>query len=193
MAQNQLINSLIDLGIPDKPPDGVKDAEVRAVYDFVIKSINNLHRAIEQFGGVTTKDITQWSLLKPSDTLFRQNVGRFYVIAKENIAAGAFVNLVNDAGVCKAQNSNSVGKPAHGYCNIPTGATTGNFTEVILAQGLLAIGGVNPGQAIFLSNVNGAASTVADTGVGRIEQYLGIGVAPGIVYINITMGQYIQH
>src|SRR5882762_9674957 len=101
MAQNQLINSLMDIGIPDKAPDGVKDPEIRAVYEFVIKAINSLHRNIEQFNGVTTKDITQWPLLKPSDTLLRQNLGRLYIVAKENINAGAFVNLMLDAGICK--------------------------------------------------------------------------------------------
>ncbi len=193
MAQNLLINSIIDLGIPDKPPDGVQNPEVRAVYDFVIRIANAFHRGIEQFGGVTTKDITQWPQIQPSDTLYRQNVGRFYVIAKEAIAAGAFVSLMNDGGICKVQNSDSLGKPAHGYCNIPGGAIAGNFTEVILSQGLLSIGGVNPGQAIYLSHVPGVASIVPDVAVGRIEQFLGIGIAPGIVYIDISLGQWIQH
>src|SRR6267143_5718422 len=148
-----LLNSSINLGIPDKAPDGVQNPEVRAVYEFVIQAINSLHRGIEQFNGVTTRDITQWSQSKPSDTLLRQNLGRLYVIAKENIAYGAFVNLVNVGGVCQVQNSDSLGKPAHGYCNIPGGVLTGNFTEVILSQGILAIGGLNPGQAIYLSHV----------------------------------------
>ncbi|SRR5258706_968005 len=187
------LNSQIILGLPDRAPDGIKNAEVRELYEFVIAAFKNLQQGIEQFNGITTRDITQWPQSKPSDTLLRQNLGRFYVIAKEILAFGAFVNLVLDAGICKAQNSNSVGKPAHGYCNIPNGATAGNFTEVILSQGILAIGGLNPGQAIYLSNVNGVASTVPDVAAGRIEQFLGIGVAPGIAYIDISLGQYIQH
>jgi len=191
MATN--INSVIDVGIPDHAPDGVQSPEVKAVYEFVIQALNNLHRGIERFSGVTTRDITQWSQSKPSDTLLRQNLGRLYVIAKEIIAYGAFVNLVNVGGVCQVQNSDSLGKPAHGYCNIVGGVLAGNYTEIILSQGILAIGGLNPGQAIYLSHVLGVSSTVPDVAAGRIEQFLGIGVAPGIAYIDISLGQYIQH
>src|SRR2546430_7524269 len=190
MAQNLLINSLINLGLPDKSPDGVKDPEVRAVYEFIIRAFNSFQRGIEQFSGITTKDITQWSQLQPSDTLFRQNLGRFYVLANEAIAAGAFVNLLNVAGVCKVQNANSIGKPAHGYCNVAGGVLAGNFTEIILGQGMLAIGGVNPGDALYLSNNPGLAALAHDVADGRIAQYLGVGVAPGVAYIDITLGQY---
>ena len=194
MAQNpNVLNSQIDLGLPDTPPDGIKTPEVRGVYEFVINSINNLVRAIEQFVGITTKDITQWSQLIPTDTLLRHQAGRLYVTASENIAFGAFINLHNNAGVLNVRNSDSLGKPAHGYCNISGGVLAGARTEVILSQGILPIGGILPGQAIYLSHVLGAPSTVPDVAAGRTEQFLGIGVAPGIAYIDISLGQYIQH
>lgn len=194
MPQNpNVLNSQIDLGIPDTPPDGIKNPEVKGVYEFVINSINNLVRSIEQFGGITTKDITQWPQLVPTDTLLRHQAGRLYVVASENIAFGAFINLHNNAGVLNVRNSDSLGKPAHGYCNIPNGVVAGARTEVILSQGILPIGGLLPGQAIFLSHVLGVAATVPDIAAGRIEQFLGIGVAPGIAYIDISLGQYVQH
>jgi hypothetical protein len=194
MATNPfLLNSSVNLGISSTPPDGIKNIEVRELYSFTINVANNLLRAIEQFVGITTKDISQWPQLVPSDTLLRNQTGRFYVVASENIAFNAFVNLHNVAGVCNVRNANSVAKPAHGYCNIPGGVIAGNITEVILSQGLLILGGLLPGQAIFLSVVNGVASTVPDVAAGHIEQFLGIGVAPGIAYIDISLGQYVQH
>lgn len=195
MPQNpNVLNSNVDLGIPDTPPDGVKNPEVRGVYEFVINTINNLVRAIEQFVEPTTKDITQWSQILPTDTLLRFQAGRLYVVASENIAETAFVNLHNAAGILNVRNANSAGgKPAHGYCNIPGGVVAGNRTEIILSQGLRAVAGLLPGQAIYLSNVNGIPSTVPDVAAGRLEQFLGIGVAPGIAYIDISLGQYIQH
>lgn len=193
MAQNpNVLNSSIDLGTPDTPPDGIKNPEVRGVYEFVINTINNLVRSIEQFVGITTKDITQWPQLVPTDTLLRHQAGRLYAIASENIVFGAFINLHNAAGVLNVRNADSLGKPAHGYCNIQ-GVVAGARTEVILSQGILPIGGLLPGQAIYLSHVLGVASTVPDVAAGRIEQFLGIGVAPGIAYIDISLGQYIQH
>src|SRR6266853_3628220 len=188
MASSTIINSLINLGIPSQAPDFIRNPEVRAAVDLSISATNALLRALEQYGGITQKDITLWNFLQPADTLLRHQLGRFYVIAKENIAAGAFINLINDAGVCKVQNSDSLGKPAHGYCNVSGGVLAGNFTEVILSQGILAIGGILPGQAIYLSHILGTPATVPDVAAGRIEQFLGIGVAAGIVYIDISLG-----
>ncbi len=194
MAQNpNVLNSQINLALPDTPPDGIRSPEVKAVYDFVINSLNNLLRGIEQFVGITTKDITQWPQLKPTDTLLRFQEGRLYVIASENIAQYAFVNLFSNGGVLNVRNSDSLGKPAHGYCNILNGVLAGARTEVILSQGIMPVAALLPGQAIYLSHVLGAPSIVPDVAAGRTEQFLGIGVAPGIAYIDISLGQYIQH
>ncbi|SRR6266571_4212373 len=193
MASPTNFNSLINLGLPAQAPDFIKNPEVRAAVEMSILSINALLRAIEQYGGITQKDITLWSSLHPNDTLLRHQQGRFYLPAFEALAFGAFINLFSDAGICKARNSSSIAKPAHGYCNVTGGSLAGAFTEVILAQGILAVTGILPGQALYLANTAGLSSTVPDTAVGRIEQFLGIGVAPGIAYIDITLGQYIQH
>lgn len=193
MPDQVTINSSINLGLPDKAPDDIKNPEVRAVYEFAINSINNLLRSIEQFTGITTKDITQWPQLRPPDTLLKQNLGRYYVRASENLAFGNFVNIHNNAGECNVQKANSIAKPAHGYCNIPNGAIAGQITEIILAQGILVILGLNAGDKIYLSNIPGVAGIAPDVAAGRIEQFLGLAVAPGIAYIDIAMGQYIQH
>src|SRR5258708_24366837 len=194
MAQNpNVLNSQINLALPDTPPDGIRSPEVKAVYDFVINSLNNLLRGIEQFVGITTKDITQWPQLKPTDTLLRFQEGRLYVIASENIAQYAFVNLFSNGGVLNVRNSDSLGKPAHGYCNILNGVLAGARTEVILSQGIMPVAALLPGQAIYLSHVLGSPSIVPDVASRRNVQSLGIGVAPGIAYIDISLGQYIQH
>ena len=153
-------------------------------------------RAFEQYTGATQKDITEWSSLSPSDTLIRHQAGRLYAVASEAIAFGEFVNLHNVAGVLNIRKANGAAgtvRPAYGYCSTTGGIALGAKGEVILSQGLLAVGGLNPGQAIYLSAVAGAPTTVALTGAGQLEQFLGIGVAANLAYINISSGQFIQH
>jgi hypothetical protein len=190
------INSQINLGIPDTPPDGLKSGEVKELYAFTINAMNNILRNLEQFVGITTKDITQWSQLTPQDTLLRHEAGRLYVIAGENLSFGSFVGLVNNAGVLnvkKAFSTNPNPLPAVGYCNIPGGAIAGQITEIILSQGILSVTGLNPGQPIYLSGTPGVPSTTPDTTVFHIEQFLGIGIATNLAYIDISLGEYVQH
>lgn len=190
------INSVVNLNVPATAPDGFKNPEVRAAVELFLNGLNNLLREFETYTGATQKDVTLWSSLKPTDTLIRHQAGRLYVIAGENLSVGDFINLYNDGGVLKVRKSNGTAgtiRPAHGYCSTSGGILTGNIGEVILAQGELAVTGLLPGQPIYLSTVAGLATVTPLTGVGQLEQFLGIGVATNLAYINIAMGQYIQH
>lgn len=196
MAGNVNLNSIINLNIPAVVPDGFQNPEVRSAVEMFLNSMNNLLRSVEQYSGITQKDITTWNSIIPSDTLLRHQLGRFYVEASEDIPLNNFINLHNVAGVTKARKAQGTAgtvRKAHGFCSTTGGMLTGNIGEVILSQGLVAIGGVAPGQDIFLSLVAGVPGLVALTGAGQLEQYLGTGVATNLVYIDISMGQFIQH
>lgn len=196
MAGQVPVNSVVNLNAPATVPDGFENPEVRAAVELFLGSQLNLLRALEQYVGITQKDITLWNSIVPSDTLLRHQAGRLYVTASEAISFGHFINLHNNAGVLncrKAQGTAGTVRVAQGYCNDADGAAIGERTEVILSSGLLAVGGVAPGQAIYLSTVAGVPTTVPLTGAGQLEQFLGIGVATNLVYIDISLGQYIQH
>jgi hypothetical protein len=196
MPTGSSINSVINLNIPATVPDAFENPEVRAAVELFLNTLNNLLRNLELFGGISPKDVTTWNDLLPSDTLLRHQLGRLYPIANETLAFGSFINLHNNAGVINARKANAASglvKPAHGYCSQAGGITAGNRGEIILSQGLLGIGGVSPGAPIYLSTTPGVATLVAPTGAGQLEQFLGIAVATDIVYIDISLGQYIQH
>lgn len=190
------VNSVINLNTPATVPDGFEDPQVRSAVDLFLQTFSNLLRNIEQYVGITQKDITLWDSLLPTDTLLRHQAGRLYVEASEAINNGHFINLHNDAGVLKcrkAQGTSGAVRPAHGFCSTSGGIIAGERGEVILSQGLLAISGVLPAQAIYLSTAAGQAGTAALTAAGQLEQFLGIGVALDLVYVDISLGPYIQH
>lgn len=189
-------NSVINLNVPAVAPDGFEDPQVKAAVELFLNGMNNLLREMERYGGFTQKDITLWSSLLPTDTLLRHQTGRLYVTASEAISLGDFVNLHNNAGVLNARKANGASgavKATRGFCSTVGGIALGARGEVILSQGLLTISGVNPGDNVFLSATPGQGTLTALTGAGQLEQYLGTAVATNLVYVDITMGQYIQH
>lgn len=197
MPSTQLtINSLINLFLPAAAPESFQDPQVKAAVDLMLTGFNNILRGLEQYTGATQKDVTLWNSLVPGDTIISGQHRRLYGIANEALAFGDFINLVNVAGVLQFRKSNGaagVVKPAHGFCITIGGIAIGNFGEVTLKSGLLAVTGLLPGQAIYQSATPGLAGTVALVGAGQLEQFIGIGVASNLAYIDISMGSYIQH
>lgn len=194
MAQQNSINSQINLGLSLDLATNFKTPEVRQLAETFVLTFNNLLRGIEQYGGFTQKDPSYWAYETPVTTLLRQNLGRFYAIASENIAASAIINIHNVAGIANIRNANSsTNKPAVGYCSTSGGVLLGDEGEFILSQGIIPLTGVVPGDRLFLSATNGLLQIGPDLTVGHIEQFCGIGVAVDIAYIDITMGSWIQH
>lgn len=186
------INSQINLGLPSEAPEIFTQPQVKASVDLFINGLNNLLRAFEQFGGITQKPEEDWSTITPQDTLLRQNSGRFYLQASEALPFGSLINI-HDSGGVRARLASSDGKPAHGYCNVQGGVDAGEDCEVILGMGLVGIGGITPGQNLYLSASPGLAALSPDLGAGRIEQFVGLAIGNDLAYIQITLGQYIQH
>lgn len=194
MTQQLNLNSIVNLGLPADLSNNFRNPEVKALAEATFNSLNNLLRNIEQYCGMSPRDPSLWAVETPSDTLYRQNLGRFYGKASENIAVGAVINIFNNAGVVGVRNANSsTAKPAAGYCNVSTGVLAGAYGEFILSQGLMPIAGINPGDRLFLSAVNGLIQVGPDVTAGHIEQFIGLGIASGIVYVDITLGTWIQH
>jgi hypothetical protein len=189
-------NSIINLGLPNASPDNFTDPQVKAAVELFLTALNNLLVEIERYTGITQRDVSLWNSLLPTDTLLRQNLGRLYVIAFENLIFGDLINIFNDAGTLKARKANAANglvKPARGFCSTTAGILTGSKGEVILSQGLATITGVARGDTLFLSTSAGQASITASTGAGQLEQFIGIGVDTNVAYIDISMGAYLQH
>lgn len=196
MAQSSDINSIVNLNIPSSAPDGFTDPQVRAAVEMFLVAQLNMLRSFELYTGATQKDITLWASLQPTDTLIRHQAGRLYVTAGENINAGDFVNLYLDAAILKCRKAQATAgsvRPARGYCSTAGGILLGDRGEVILSQGILEIGGVVPGTSYFLATSAGQATAVAPVAAGQLEQFLGVGIADNLLYIDIALGAYVQH
>lgn len=191
------INSLANLGLPSTVTEQFLDPQVKGSVELFISSLSNLLQFIEQYSGITRKDITLWDYLVASDTLLAHQLRRFYVVAGENLTFGQLVEVYNVAGVAKVRRAQATAgtvRPARGFVNISTGITSGSRGEVILSEGILTVSGVTPGQALYLSAATpGAFTATAPTGVGQLEQFVGFGVATDRAYVNIANGNYIQH
>lgn len=185
------INSPFSLQIPDTPVTKVKEVygDLVAIYN----SLQQLQGALTDFCGITAQQSDFWAQLTPEMTLFPQNLSRFYPLVSENIAAGAMVNLYNNAGTINARNANATNntKPCHGFA--PSPILAGSNGEVDLFNGLCgSIVGLTPGTRYFLDTANGLITNVAPVAAGNIEQAIGLALSANRLYF-ITNLQFIQH
>lgn len=184
--QTSNLNSLINVGLVPDPPDSIQNEEVKGIYTVLMQGINNIIRYIEQYCGVTQKDITQWSYLLPSDTILTANLRRLYVKANVALSYGHFVNLYNSGAILEAKKADSsIPLLAHGYMNVGSGVAAGDFCEVILMSGLVLISGVVRGTSYYLAP-NGLISNTP----GTKKQFVGFGVATDTLCVCIDTAAF---
>lgn len=204
MAQKPSLNSILNLGIPAVTPDMFKDdPAAQKVAELVISVMQNLQLLLEQYGGYTQKDITEWPFIKLTDTLLAHQLRRFYVNNKnikctQALAFGDLVNIWNNAGVSSVQKAFALAgnvKRAFGICSTVGGIAIGGTGEIILLECLVNIAGVFPGDILFLSKAaqGGIVANVPPVAVGDLEQTVGFGIDVGVAYLHMMNGTYIQH
>lgn len=184
MAQQSTnLNSAINAGLPSSVPENITTPDGKSVFSTMIQVVTNLINAIEQYCGVTQKDITQWSTLAPADTIVAYNMGRLYVRATVALSYGVMINLFDSGAELQARKADEgAGRRCHGYMNVPGGVAIGDFCEVILINGLVQIIGVVRGSTYWLAN-NGLITAAAS------NQVIGFGVATNWLYVAIDSGK----
>lgn len=97
------------------------------------------------------------------------------VISSENLAAGALVNLYNNAGVLNVRNADgtAAGKPAEGF--VLAAVTSPAAATVYLEEAqITGLSGLTIGADAFLSTtVAGAVTNTVPSGTGKVAQYVG--------------------
>lgn len=108
------------------------------------------------------------------------------ITASENLAAGNFVNVWNDAGTAKVRKADATtaGKEAHGF--VLSAVTSGAAATVYFEGPNIGVTGQTPGP-VFLSTTAGIATSTAPSSAGNVVQR--IGVATGATSINFETGQ----
>lgn len=96
-------------------------------------------------------------------------------VTSENLAAGDFVNLYNNAGVLTARkaDASAAGKPADGFV---LGASTSPASNTVYlpSQTNTGLTGLTPGTTYYLDPATpGKATLTAPSGVGKVSQVLG--------------------
>lgn len=99
------------------------------------------------------------------------------IVASENLVAGDFVNVWNDAGTPKVRKADaSNNRPAVGF--VKDAVTSGNNASVYFEGTNDDLTGLTIGATYFLSaSTPGEAVSVAPTGSGEIVQILGRAIA----------------
>lgn len=185
------INSPFSLNMPETPQTNNKElfSELAIIYN----ALQTLQQAISTYTGAAPPPSEYWAVLTPGETLFPQNHNRFYPISSENIAAGAVINLWNNAGVLNVRNANATNntKPCHGYA--PATIVSPARGEIVLFNGLCtSIAGMTPGQRYWLHTVNGLIVNAPPVAAGNIEQAVGLALSATVLYF-ITDLDFIQH
>lgn len=98
------------------------------------------------------------------------------VLASENLAAGDFVNIFNDAGTAKARKADATtaGKEAHGFVLSAVSAT--NNASVYFEGTNTSVTGQTPG-VVFLGTTAGTATSTAPSGSGNVVQRIGFAIS----------------
>lgn len=94
--------------------------------------------------------------------------------ANENLSAGNFVSLVNNAGAINVRkaDASTVGKPAHGFvlANVTSPA---NATVYFLSNTNTACSGLTVGADYYLATTAGTITSTVPSTAGNVVQWIG--------------------
>jgi hypothetical protein len=95
------------------------------------------------------------------------------LLASENLAAGDFVNVFNDAGTVKVRKADATvsGKEANGF--VLSAVTAGANAAVYFEGTNNQLSGLTGGVMYFLSTTAGGVTATAPSGSGNIVQKIG--------------------
>lgn len=167
-----------NLGLPAVPEEGMTPELFKEVLKLQ-NAIKIVMAALDQYTGVIGQDQEIWDAITPITTLgglYR----RVYVRAGEDLPAGNFVNLYNDAGTLKARlASSAAGFKARGFVN--TAALNGEMAEVILQGIHVLFSGLTPGTMYYIAGTPGQITTAATA------QMIGFALSDQILYVSPTL------
>jgi hypothetical protein len=97
------------------------------------------------------------------------------LLATENLTAGKYVNIYDDAGTPKCRLADSTNdRPAHGY--VKDAVTSGNNATIYFEGANDDLSGIVGGTRYYLGAAGAATATVPSTPTDVIIQLLGVGI-----------------
>lgn len=186
-------SSPVNFNITQTPQPGLPP-ETQAAFGSLYNAMQQVIYTFMTYCGIGPLINSQWlSNVNNYNTVQAHNLRRFYVTPSEPIPFGAMVNLYLNSGVLTARLANATDytKPADGFCSTAGGIATGAAGEIILGAGICYISGIIAGTRYYLSTTGGAVANGPAVAAGNLEQYIGIGVASGVLFCDF--GSYVRH
>jgi hypothetical protein len=110
------------------------------------------------------------------------------VLTSENLSAGDFVNIYDDAGTAKARkaDASTAGKEAHGFV---LDAVVSAANAVVYFEGTNSqISGATPGRVYLSATTPGGITPTPPTNAGNVVQQ--VGVATAATSMNVEVKQH---
>ena len=100
------------------------------------------------------------------------------VVASEALAAGALVNIYDNAGTPTVRNADATtsGKPVVGF--VLAAAASGATATVYFEGTITGLTGLTAGTRMYLDTTAGAITATAPSAAGNVVQYVGTAISP---------------
>lgn len=188
-------SSPVDFRIPQTPSDELPSA-VKGTFNELYGAVQQIIQTFTQYCGIGQQPGQFWDQLASQDitsTVLSGNLRRLYITAFEDLPYGAVVCIFDDTGTLKARLANATDntKPVDGFCSTVGGILAATVGEIQLSTGVIPVSGLTLGARYFLSTTDGLITDTAPVAAGNIEQYLGVALTTGALYLNA--GYWIQH
>jgi hypothetical protein len=122
-------------------------------------------------------------------TLFPTGIGAdaVTILASEAIAAGAWVNVYNNAGTANVRNAIASGPGFKAFGYVKSAVASGASATVFFDDVNDSLSGLTPGEQYLSSTVPGAGTATAPSASGKIVQKLGVATSTTSVHASISM------
>jgi hypothetical protein len=110
------------------------------------------------------------------------------VVSSENLTAGNFVNIYDDAGTAKVRKADATDatKPAVGF--VKDNVTAPAAATVYFEGSNTALTGLTAGTRMYLATTPGTATATAPSATGNFMQYLGMATSATSIAFEATDG-----
>ena len=169
----------MDLRLPAIPQ--TTDQKLYTELQPIHNAIRMLAYTLDAYTGATSAPYYVWNELE-AGTLRLQNITKVYLPAFEDMAAGRFIAIYDDAGTAKARLALDPTYRCRGY--VTSDVVASEFAEIVLlgAYPEMAAGTLTPGATYYLSSVTpGATTTTSGT------QALGFAVTDKTLFVNPSL------
>lgn len=176
----------ISTGLPGLPvtQDEKKFADLRPIY----QALNTLAQVLSIADGRVDYSQIELAQRNQLSSVNTQNHKKLFAYAETDLDYGRIVNLYLSGGkICaRYADCSDNTKPAQGIVNNSSGILTGEYGEVVLAEGFVqGISGTSVGTTYYLSTA-GQVTNVLPTGTPKIVQAVGWGLGSTGFYMNIS-------